>query len=97
MHVYTHAVSYMYTCTCMLCRSVERRNILSIFNLVVKGLIEISMQQGKSLNDEHPQLQQCLIAMEQALKHRLRSESNATYTTPPLSLTHTHTHTVYNV
>lgn len=55
-------------------RMVERSNILGIVNLVVKGLIEMSMQQGKTLNDAHPQLQQCLIAIEQALKHGLKSK-----------------------
>ena len=72
----------LYVSLYVLYRAVERRNILGIVNLVVKGLIETSMQQGKTLNDAHPQLQQCLIAMEQALKHRLKSEH-----------THTHTHT----
>ena len=56
--------------------SVERRNILGIFNLVVKGLIEMSMRQGKTLNDDHPQLLQFLVAIEHALKHRLKSEFN---------------------
>ena len=58
----------------MIFRLVERSNILGIVNLVVKGLIETSMQQGKTLNDAHPQLQQCLVAVEQALKHGLRGE-----------------------
>ena len=58
-------------------RAVERTNILGVVNLVVKGLIETSMKQGKTLNDVHPQLQQCLIAMEMALKHRLKSESTS--------------------
>ena len=51
------------TCVCVLivmCRAVERRNLIGIINLVVKGLIEVSMRQGKTLNDDHPQLQQCL-------------------------------------
>ena len=55
-------------------RAVERTNILGIVNLVVKGLMETSMQQGKTLNDAHPQLQQCLVAIEQGLRHRLKSE-----------------------
>ena len=53
-------------------RAVERTNILGVVNLVVKGLIEMSMKQGKTLNDAHPQLQQFLIAMEITLKHRLK-------------------------
>ena len=76
----------LYVSLYVLYRAVERRNILGIVNLVVKGLIETSMQQGKTLNDAHPQLQQCLIAMEQALKHRLKSEHTHT---------HTHTHNVH--
>ncbi|CAI8044412.1 RUN and FYVE domain-containing protein 1 [Geodia barretti] len=55
-------------------RLVERTNILGIVNIVVKGLMETSMQQGKTLNDAHPQLQQCLVAVEQALKHGLRTK-----------------------
>ena len=55
-------------------RAVERTNILGIVNLVVKGLMETSMQQGKTLNDAHPQLQQCLVAIELGLRHRLKSE-----------------------
>ena len=32
------------------------------------------MRQGKTLNDDHPQLQQCLVVMEHAMKHRLKSK-----------------------
>ena len=65
-------MNYMYMY--VLYRAVERTNILGVVNLVVKGLIETSMKQGKTLNDVHPQLLQCLIAMEMALKHRLKRQ-----------------------
>ena len=77
----THTYCYQMADACGTCvhyRTLERTNILGIFNLVVKALIETSMKQGKTLNDEHPQLLQCLIAMEQALKHRLKSKRAGT-------------------
>ena len=57
---------------CLVYRSVERTNLLSMLKIAIKGLIEMSMRMGKTLDDNHPQLQQFLILMELVLKHRMK-------------------------
>ena len=51
---------------------MERSNLLSMLKIAIKGLIETSMRMGRTLNDNHPQLQQFLILMELVFKHRLK-------------------------
>ena len=56
------------------CRAVERANLLNMLKINIKALIDSSMRGGRTLNDEHPHLQQFLILMELSLKHRMKSE-----------------------
>lgn len=59
-----------------LCRAVERSNLLNMMKISIKGLIDCSMR-GRTLNDDHPQLQQFLVLMELILKHRIKSTLSA--------------------
>ena len=43
-----------------------------MLKIAIKGLIETSMRMGRTLNDNHSQLQQFLILMELVFKHRLK-------------------------
>ena len=53
-------------------RCVERCNVLNLTKLTVKSLIESSMRAGVTLQDDHPQLQQFLIALEHTFRHRIK-------------------------
>lgn len=52
---------------------IERSNLLNMLKISIKGLIDSSMRLGRTLTDDHPQLQQFLILMEHTFKHRLKS------------------------
>ena len=44
-----------------------------MLKISIKSLIDASMRLGRTLTDDHPQLQQFLILMEHTLKHRMKS------------------------
>ena len=46
-----------------------------MLKISIKGLIDSSMRLGKTLTDDHPQLQQFLILMELTMKHRMKSKA----------------------
>nr|XP_023689657.1 RUN and FYVE domain-containing protein 1 [Paramormyrops kingsleyae] len=52
--------------------AVERSNLLSMMKLSVKVLIQSALSLGRSLDSEHPPLQQFLIVLEHCLKHGLK-------------------------
>ena len=56
------------------CSVVERSNLLNMLKISIKGLIDSSMRLGRTLTDDHPQLQQFLILMELTMKHRMKSK-----------------------
>ena len=51
---------------------VERRNLLNMTKLAIKGLIESAMMNGKVLEDSNSKLQQLCIVLEQVVDHRLK-------------------------
>ena len=54
-------------------KMVERKNLLNMAKLAIKGLIESAMKDGKVLDDSHPKLQQLCIVLENIVDHRLKS------------------------
>ena len=64
---------------------MERSNLLNMLKISIKSLIEASMRAGRTLTDDHPQLQQFLILMEHTFKHRIKSQSLNTHTPTPIS------------
>ena len=67
LHLYHFVYMYMY-----MPRAIERSNLLNMAKLTVKSLIESSMRFGRTLADDHPPLQQLLIAVELVLRHKLK-------------------------
>ena len=57
-------------------RYLERCNLLNLMKLTVKSLIESSMRAGVTLQDDHPQLQQFLVALEHTFRHRVKLRRN---------------------
>ena len=53
-------------------KMVERKNLLNMAKLAIKGLIESAMKDGKILDDSHPKLQQLCIVLEHIVDHRLK-------------------------
>ena len=51
---------------------VERRNLLNMTKLAIKGLIESAMMNGKVLEDSNSKLQQLCIVLENVVDHRLK-------------------------
>lgn len=56
--------------------AMERSNLLSMMKLSVKVLIQSALSLGRSLDSEHPPLQQFLIVLEHCLKHGLKGGHN---------------------
>ena len=52
--------------------SIEKRNLINLTKLSVKGLIEAAMKRAQALNDSNPQLRQLLLALEHCLRHKLK-------------------------
>jgi len=53
--------------------AIERANLLSICKLVVKQLIDLSLSQCRTLDDDHDPIVQFLIVMEHILLHSPKS------------------------
>ncbi|XP_063817648.1 RUN and FYVE domain-containing protein 2 isoform X1 [Pseudophryne corroboree] len=51
---------------------VERRNLLNMAKLSIKGLIESALSYGRTLDSDYPPLQQFFVVMEHCLKHGLK-------------------------
>ncbi|KAM8924342.1 RUN and FYVE domain-containing protein 2 isoform 1-T1 [Pelodytes ibericus] len=51
---------------------VERRNLLNMAKLSIKGLIESALSFGRTLDTDYPPLQQFFVVMEHCLKHGLK-------------------------
>lgn len=54
--------------------SVERSNLLSMMKLSIKVLIQSSLSLGRTLDSEHPPLQQFFVVLEHCLKHGLKGK-----------------------
>ncbi|XP_077973792.1 protein RUFY3-like isoform X4 [Styela clava] len=52
---------------------IERKNLLGMARLSIKGLIESSLSAGHTLDSDHAPLQQFFIIMEAVLKHGLKA------------------------
>ncbi|XP_076819097.1 protein RUFY3-like isoform X2 [Clavelina lepadiformis] len=55
---------------------VERRNLLGMTKLSIKGLIESSLSAGHTLDSDHEPLQQFFIILEYVLRHGLKAPKN---------------------
>ena len=53
---------------------VERKNLLNMAKLAIKGLLESSMKAGRTLDDDHGPLSQFFIIMEHVLRHGLKGK-----------------------
>lgn len=54
--------------------TMERTNLLNMAKLSIKGLIELALSFGRTLDSDYPPLQQFFVVMEHCLKHGLKSE-----------------------
>uniref|UniRef100_A0AAY4CJ57 RUN and FYVE domain containing 1 n=1 Tax=Denticeps clupeoides TaxID=299321 RepID=A0AAY4CJ57_9TELE len=52
--------------------AVERSNLLSMMKLSIKVLIQSSLSLGRTLDSNHPPLQQFFVVLEHCLKHGLK-------------------------
>lgn len=52
--------------------TIERANLLSVFKLVIKELIDSSLAHGRMLDDDHVPLQQFFVVLEHVLRHCIK-------------------------
>ncbi len=51
---------------------IERSNLLTVFKLVVKELIDSSLSHGRMLDDNNVPLQQFFVILEHILRHGIK-------------------------
>ncbi|XP_034037349.1 RUN and FYVE domain-containing protein 2 [Thalassophryne amazonica] len=56
--------------------AIERSNLLSMLKLSIKGLIQSSLNLGRTLDSDYPPLQQFFVVLEHCLKHGLKSKKS---------------------
>lgn len=56
--------------------TVERKNLLNMAKLSIKGLIESSLKAGHTLDSDHQPLEQFFIIIEYVLRHGLKTPKN---------------------
>ncbi|KAM3612213.1 uncharacterized protein V6R79_004763 [Siganus canaliculatus] len=56
--------------------SIERSNLLSMMKLSIKVLIQSSLSLGRTLDSDHPPLQQFFVVLEHCLKHGLKAKKS---------------------
>lgn len=52
--------------------TIERANLLNVFKLVIKELIDSSLSHGRMLDDDHWPLQQFFVVLEHVLRHGIK-------------------------
>lgn len=52
--------------------TIERSNLLTVFKLVIKELIDSSLSHGRMLDDDHLPLQQFFVVLEHVLRHGIK-------------------------
>ena len=52
--------------------AIERTNLLDVFKLVVKELLDTSMSHGRMLDDTHAALHQFFLILEHVFRHGIK-------------------------
>jgi len=52
--------------------AVERSNLLDVFKLVIKELLDTSLSFGRMLDDTHAPLQQFFVIMDHVFRHGIK-------------------------
>jgi len=52
--------------------TVERSNLLDVFKLVIKELLDTSLSFGRMLDDTHAPLQQFFVIMDHIFRHGIK-------------------------
>jgi len=52
--------------------AVERSNLLDVFKLVIKELLDTSLSFGRMLDDTHAPLQQFFVIMDHIFRHGIK-------------------------
>jgi len=59
--------------------AVERSNLLDVFKLVVKELLDTSLSFGRMLDDTHAPLQQFFVIMDHIFRHAIKRDISSYY------------------